>query len=179
MHDTVANENLLNTCEAARDHVDAFLQSINEYVAVVEGLPAIAKPLVKRDIKTNTGMSAEEWKAFLERLNARYETIREAAKRVADALAKKDETEVAAGTAALKEVWAPFPDGIDTAIKELEKMVTYMEGMPAKINMVPDGFLKAEVKTELIAAVPGRIKRARALKELLERTKGEISAATG
>ncbi|MGA3360027.1 MAG: hypothetical protein ABSC87_07455 [Halobacteriota archaeon] len=172
-------ESLLKTCETAKDSVDAFLRSINDFIAVVEELPAVARPLVRRDLESNTGMSADEWKAFLERLGTRYSSIYDAARRVADALAKEgNDVEVAAGTEALKEVSTPLIEGAETAIEELETMASYMEGLPGKINMVPDAFLNAEARDELITSVPGRVERARALKELLEKTKGELSVVT-
>jgi hypothetical protein len=58
-------------------------------------------------------------------------------------------------------------------------MAVYMEGLPDKINMVPETFLKGDSRAELISSVPGRVERARALKELLEKTKGELSAVAG
>jgi hypothetical protein len=173
-------ENLLRTCETAKDSVDAFLRSINDYIAVVEGLPAIVRPLIRRDLESNTDMSADEWKAFLERLGARYSSIYEAGQRVTGVLANGgDETEVAAATATLKEVSAPLIEGADIAIEQLETMAIYMEGLPEKINMVPEMFLKADSRDELIASVPGRVERARVLKELLEKTKGELNAVAG
>jgi hypothetical protein len=173
-------ERLLNTCETAKDSVDAFLRSINDYVAVVEELPAIARPLVRRDLEANTGMSADEWKAFLERLGTRYSSIYDAAQRVTSALANGgDDSEVAAATATLSEVSAPLIEGVDIAIEQLETMAIYMEGLPDKINMVPEAFLKADSRAELISSVPGRVERARALKELLEKTKGELSTVAG
>lgn len=179
MQNLEAIENLLKTSEAAKDSVNAFSRSINDFIAVVEELPAVARPLVRRDLEFNTGMSADEWKAFLERLSSRYETIQEATKRVADAIDNGDETEAATSTAALKEVSAPLAEGADIAIEELETMATYMEGLPTKINMVPNAFLKAEARDELIASVPGRVERARALAGLLQKTKGELSVAIG
>lgn len=173
-------KSLLKTCETAKDSVDAFLRSINDFIAVVEELPAVARPLVRRDLESNTGMSADEWKAFLERLGTRYSSIYDATRRVADALANEgNDVEVAAGMEALKEVSAPLIEGADTAIEELETMASYMEGLPAKINMVPDAFLKAEARDGLITSVPGRVERARALKDLLAQTKGELSGVTG
>jgi hypothetical protein len=178
MQNLEAIKNLLKTCETAKDSVNAFIRSVNDFIAVVEALPAVARPLVRRDLESNTGMTADEWKAFLERLSLRYEMIHDATNRVADALAKEDDTEVAASTAALKEVSAPFAEGVDVAAEELETMAVYMEGLPAKINMVPDAFLNAEARDELIASVPGRVERARELKVLLEKTKAELNAAT-
>jgi multimeric flavodoxin WrbA len=173
-------ESLLKTCESAKDGVDAFLRSINDYVAVVEELPAIAKPLVRRDLESNTGMSADEWKAFLERLGTRYSSIYEAGQRVTGALVNGgDDAEVAAATATLKEVSAPLIEGADIAIEQLETMAVYMEGLPDKINMVPETFLKTDAREELIGSVPGRVERARALKELLEKTKEELNAVAG
>jgi GTP1/Obg family GTP-binding protein len=170
-------ESLLKTCESAKDSVDAFLRSINDYVAVVEELPAIVKPLVRRDLESNTGMSADEWKAFLERLGTRYSSIYDAAQRVTGALANGgDDTEVAEATATFNAMSAPLIEGADTAIEQLETMAVYMEGLPDKINMVPEAFLKGDSRAELISSVPGRVERARALKELLEKTKGELSA---
>src|SRR5674476_371870 len=67
-------ESLLKMCEFAKESVGAFLRSINDYIAVVEGLPAVAKPLVRRDLEANTGMSADDWRAFLEPLAHRYST---------------------------------------------------------------------------------------------------------
>jgi hypothetical protein len=173
-------ENLLKTCESAKDSVDAFLRSINDFIAVVEELPAVARPLVRRDLESNTGMSADEWKAFLERLGTRYSSIYDAAQRVTGALTNGvDDAELAAATATLKEVSAPLTEGVDAAIEQLETMAVYMEGLPDKINMIPDAFLKGDARDELISSVPGRVERARALKELLEKTKEELSAVAG
>jgi hypothetical protein len=173
-------ESLLKTCESAKDSVDAFLRSIDDYIAVVEDLPAVAKPLVRRDLEANTCMSADEWKAFLERLGTRYSLIYDVAQRVTGALANGgDDAEVATATATLKEVSVPLTEGADIAIEQLETMAVYMEGLPDKINMVPEAFLKGEARDELISSVPGRVERARALKELLEKTKGELSTVAG
>jgi hypothetical protein len=170
-------ESLLKTCEFAKESVDAFLRSLSDYIAVVEELPAVAKPLVRRDLEANTGLSADEWKAFLERLGTRYSSIYDAAQRVTSALANGcDNTEVAAAMATLKEVSTPLTEGADIAIEQLETIAVYMEGLPDKINMVPEAFLKADFRAELISSVPGRVERARALKELLEKTKMELSA---
>ena len=170
-------ESLVKTCETAKDSVDAFLRSIDEYIAVVEELPAVAKPFVRRDLEANTGMSADEWKAFLERLETRYGSIYDAAQRVTGALANEgNDAEVAAAAATLQEVSAPLTEGADIAVEQLETMAVYMEGLPEKINMIPEAFLKGDVRDELIASVPGRVERARALKELLEKTKEELSA---
>ena len=173
-------ESLLKTCESAKDSVDAFLRSINDYIAIVGDLPAVARPLVRRDLASNSGMSADEWKAFLEHLGTRYSSIYDATRRVTDALASEgNDVEVAAGTEALKEVSTPLLEGADAAIEALDTMASYMEGLPAKINMIPDAFLNAEARNELISSVPGRVERALALKELLEKTKEELSAVSG
>ena len=173
-------ESLLKTCESAKDSVDAFLRSINDFIAVVGELPAVARPLVRRDLASNSGMSADEWKAFLEHLGTRYSSIYDATRRVADAFdSDGNDAEVAAGTNALKEVSTPLLEGADAAIEALDTMASYMEGLPAKINMIPDAFLKAEARNELISSVPGRVERALALKELLEKTKEELSAVSG
>jgi hypothetical protein len=173
-------ESLLKTCESAKDSVGAFLRSIDDYIAVVDELPAVAKPLIRRDLEANTGMGADEWKAFLERLGTRYSSIYDATQRATGALANGgDDTEVTAATATLKEVSAPLTEGADIAIEQLETMAVYMEGLPEKINMVPEAFLKGDTRDELIASVPGRVERARALKELLEKTKEELSAVAG
>jgi hypothetical protein len=173
-------ESLLKTCENAKDSVDAFLRSINDFIAIVGELPAVARPLVRRDLASNSGMSADEWKVFLEHLGTRYSSIYDATRRMVDALSSEDnDSEVAAGTEALKEVSTPLLEGADAAIEALDTMASYMEGLPAKINMIPDAFLKAEARDELISSVPGRVERARALKELLEKTKEELSAVTG
>jgi hypothetical protein len=173
-------ESLLKTCESAKDSVDAFLRSINDFIAIVGELPAVARPLVRRDLASNSGMSADEWKAFLEHLGTRYSSIYDATRRMVDALASEgNDAEVAAGTEALKEVSTPLLEGADAAIEALDTMASYMEGLPAKINMIPDAFLKAEARDELISSVPVRVERARALKELLEKTKEELSAVSG
>jgi hypothetical protein len=173
-------ESLLKTCESAKDSVDAFLRSINDFIAIVGELPAVARPLVRRDLASNSGMSADEWKAFLEHLGTRYSSIYDATRRVTNALASDgNDAEVAAGTEALKEVSTPLLEGADAAIEALDTMASYMEGLPAKINMIPDSFLKAEARNELISSVPGRVDRALALKELLEKTKEELNAVSG
>jgi hypothetical protein len=125
-------------------------------------------------------MSEDEWKTFLKRLGTRYSSVYDAAQRVTGALANGgDDAEVAAAMVKLKEVSAPLIEGADVAIEQLETMGLYMEGLPDKINMVPEAFLKSESRAELISSVPGRVERARALKELLEKTKGELNTLIG
>jgi hypothetical protein len=177
MHQKEEVENLLKTCESAEDSVDAFSRSIDDYAAVIEELPAVARPLVRRDLEANTGMTADEWKTFLERLKTRYSAICDAAQRVSDALSdRSNDADATAVTGTLKEVSASLMEGADIAAEELETMAAYMEGLPEKLNMVPDAFLKADSREELISSVPGRVERARALKNLILKTKRELTA---
>jgi hypothetical protein len=41
--------------------------------------------------------------------------------------------------------------------------------------MIPDAFLKADVREGLISSMPGYVERARAVKELLNEVKEELS----
>ena len=164
-------ERLIKTCETGKDSVAAFSRSIDDFGAVVEDLPAIARPLVRRDLESNTGMSVDEWKAFLERLGARYGGIYDAARRVAEALGEANDSKVAGATAALKDASAPLVESADVAAEEMQTMEAYLEGLPAKINMIPDMFMKADAREELIGSVPGYIERAQAVKGLLNETK--------
>jgi hypothetical protein len=168
-------EHLIKTCETGKDSVAAFSRSIDDYGAVVEDLPAVARPLVRRDLESNTGMSVGEWKAFLERLGARYGAIYDAARRVAEALGEANGNKVAEATAALKDASAPLVESADVAAEEMQTMEAYLEGLPAKINMIPDSFLKADVREGLVDSVPGYVERARAVKELLNEAKEKLS----
>ncbi|MGD0170764.1 MAG: hypothetical protein ABSB81_01365 [Halobacteriota archaeon] len=172
-------ERLIKTCETGKDSVAAFSRSIDDFSAVVEDLPAVARPLVRRDVESNTGMSVDEWKAFLERLGARYSAIYDAARRVDEALDEANDSKVAEATAALKDASAPLVENVDTAAEEMQTMEAYLEGLPAKINMIPDAFLKADVREGLISSVPGYVERARAVKELLNEAKEELSSLVG
>jgi hypothetical protein len=169
-------ERLIKTCETGKDSVAAFSRSIDDFGAVVEDLPAIAKPLVRRDLESNTGMSVNEWKAFLERLGVRYGAIYDAARRVAEALGEANDSKVAGATAALKDASAPLVESADVAAEEMQTMEAYLGGLPAKINMIPDAFLKADVREGLVASVPGYVERARAVKELLNEAKEKLSS---
>ena len=169
-------ERLIKTCETGKDSVAAFSRSIDDFSAVVEDLPAVARPLVRRDLQVNSGMSADEWKTFLERLSARYGAIYDEARRVAEALDAANDGNVAEATAALKDVAAPLVERADVAAEEMATMEAYLEGLPAKINMIPDAFLKADAREGLISSVPGYVERARAVKELLNETKELLSS---
>jgi hypothetical protein len=169
-------ERLIKTCETGKDSVAAFSRSIDDFSAVLEDLPAIARPLVRRDVESNTGMSVDEWKAFLERLGARYGAIHDAARRLAEALDEANDSKVAGATDALKDASAPLVESADVAAEEMQTIEAYLEGLPAKINMIPDAFLKADVREGLIDSMPGYAERARALKELLNETKEELSS---
>jgi ABC-type transporter Mla subunit MlaD len=169
-------DRLIKTCETGKDSVAAFSRSIDDFSAVVEDLPAVARPLVRRDLSANTNMSADEWNAFLERLGARYGAIYDAARRVAEALDEANDGKVAEATAALKDAAAPLVESADVAAEQIQTMEAYLEGLPAKINMIPDAFLKADVREGLIGSVPGYVERARAVKELLNEAKEELSS---
>jgi hypothetical protein len=169
-------DRLIKTCETGKDSVAAFSRSIDDFSAVVEDLPAIARPLVRRDLSANSGMSVDEWKAFLERLSARYGAIHDEARRVAEALDEANDGKVAEATAALKDAAAPLVESADVAAEQIQTMEAYLEGLPAKINMIPDAFLKADVREGLIGSVPGYVERARAVKELLNEAKEELSS---
>lgn len=168
-------ENLIKTCETGKDSVAAFSRSIDDFSAVVEDLPTIARPIVRRDLSANTGMSVDEWKAFLERLGARYSAIHDAARRIAEALDEANNGKVAEATAALKDAAAPLVESADVAAEQMQTMETYLEGLPAKINMIPDMFMKTDVRDGLIDSLPGYIERAQALKKLLSEAKDVLS----
>ena len=168
-------EHLIKTCETGKDSVAAFSRSIDDFSAVVEDLPAIARPIVRRDLSANTGMSVDEWKAFLERLGARYSAIHDAARRIAEALDEANNGKVAEATAALKDAAAPLVESADVAAEQMQTMEAYLEGLPAKINMVPDMFMKADVRDGLIGSLPVYIERAQALKKLLNEAKDVLS----
>ncbi|MGA9078826.1 MAG: hypothetical protein WB581_01115 [Halobacteriota archaeon] len=167
-------ERLIKTCETAKDSVAAFSRSIDDFSAVVEDLPAVARPLVRRDLQANSGMSADEWTTFLERLGARYGAIYDEARRVAEAL--DDDGNVAEATAALKDAATPLVESADVAVEQMQTMEAYLEGLPAKINIIPDAFLKADAREGLVSSMPGYVERARAVKELLNETKEVLSS---
>jgi hypothetical protein len=58
----------------------------------------------------------------------------------------------------------------------MQTMEAYLEGLPAKINMIPDAFLKADTREGLVSSMPGYTERARAVKELLNETKEVLSS---
>jgi hypothetical protein len=120
-------------------------------------------------------MSTDEWTAFLERLGARYGAIYDEARRLAEALDEANDGKVAGATAALKDAAAPLVESVDVAAEQMQTMEAYLEGLPAKINMIPDAFLKADVREGLISSMPGYVERARAVKELLNEVKEELS----
>ena len=167
---------LIKTCEAAKDSVEAFSRGIDDFSARVKEQPAVVRPLVKRDFESNTGMSVDEWKAFLDKVVVRYGTIYERATRLADALDKEDDDAAAAAAmSALKTAAAPLMEGVDVAVEAMETMETYLKGLPGKIGMVPDSFMKAEVREELTKSVPAYIERAQALKTCLKKTKDQLN----
>jgi len=169
-------ERLIKTCETGKDSVAEFSRSIDDFSTVVEDLPAVARPLVRRDLQVNSGMSADEWRTFLERLGARYAAIYDEARRVAEALDAANDGKVAEAMAALKDAAAPLVERADVAAEEMATMEAYLEGLPAKINMIPDAFLKADAREGLISSVPGYVERARAVKDLLNQTKEVLSS---
>ena len=99
-----------------------------------------------------------------------------AARRLAEALAEANDSKVAGATDALKYASAPLVESADVAAEEMQTIEAYLEGLPAKINMIPDAFLKADVRGGLIDSMPGYVERARAVKELLNETKKELSS---
>ncbi len=169
-------ERLIKTCETGKDSVAAFSRSIDDFSAVVEDLPAVARPLVRRDLSANSGMSVDEWKRFLERLGARYGAIHDQARRVAEALGEANDSKATEATTALKDAAAPLVESADVAAEQMQTMEAYLEGLPAKINMIPDAFLKADAREGLISSVPGYVERAQAVKELLNEAKEVLSS---
>ncbi len=172
-------ERLAHLCEAAAESAASFSRGIDDFNAIVDSQSAIIRPIVMRDFEANTGMSAKEWKVFLDRLHTRYLTIHDAATHLAEMLAQgDDEASISAATAALKEVSTPLMEGTVTAIKAVATIEAYLEGLPAKIDMVPKTFMKTDVGDELKGSVSAYIERAEALKALLEETDVQLHAVT-
>ncbi len=170
-------EHLAQTCETAADSVKAFSRGIDDFNSRVDEQPAVVRPIVKRDFEMNTGMNADEWKIFLDKLHGRYVAIHEAATHLAEVLAQGDTaTEANAAAAALKEASTPLMEGAVVAIKAMATIEAYLEGLPAKINMVPKAFMNADVRDELTSSVPAYIERAETLKALLEETDVQLHA---
>jgi len=176
MQDKEQIEGLIKTCETGKESVIAFSRSIDDFDAIVEDLPAFARPLVRRDLEINSGMSADEWRKFLGRLSERYGAICDEARRVAEAVDEANNGKVAEAMAALKDVSAPLLENADIAAEEMQTMEGYLEGLPAKVKMIPDAFLTAEARDEMINSVPGYVDRARAVRELLNEAKEVISS---
>jgi len=170
-------ERLAHSCEAAAESAAAFSRAIDDFNAIVDNQSAIIRPMVRRDFEANTGMSAKEWKVFLDKLNTRYMAIRDAATRLAEVIAQGDDkTSINAATAALKEVSTPLMEGTVAAIKAMATIEAYLEGLPAKIDMVPETFMKTDVGDELKGSASVYIERAEALKVLLEETDVQLHA---
>lgn len=170
-------EGLARTCETAAESAAAFSRGIDDLNTRVDEQPAVVRPLVKRDFEANTGMSADEWKVFLDKLSARYTAIQEAATRLSEVLVQDDnEANIDAATAALREVATPLMEGAVVAIKAMATIAAYLEGLPAKIDLVPERFMKADVRDDLIGSLPAYIERAEALKTLLEETDVQLHA---
>jgi len=172
-------ERLIETCKIVERAVMELSKGIEEFESSVNKQPIFVKPFVKWDFASNTGMTAEEWKRFTERLHKRFTSIEDDSKKVLEAYEQQgSEDDIYAAITRLRGTATPFIDSGDIVIKAIEGFATYLESVPKKIEMAPKQFLKEEEKKKLIDAIPENVEKVKGLANLLRTTKDQLTDVT-
>ncbi len=171
-----AVEKLIADCKLVEQKVGEISRGVDEFKLSVEKQPTFVRPLVKRDFESGTGMNTEEWKKFLEQLATRFKQIENGAKQlmaVRDTEGNKAETTVA--LTKLNDTATPFLDDASGVIESMNKLTTYLGGLPDKINIIPKQFLSKDEKNVLLKSIPEFEKEAKTLAQLLAAVNEQLS----
>jgi hypothetical protein len=169
-------ERLIETCAMVERSVIELSKGIAEFESLVSKQPIFVKPVVKRDFASTTGMNVEEWKRFAGRLHTRFTSIDDDAKKVLETYERQgSESDMHAAIATLKDTTTPFMESADVAIKTIEGLATYLEGLPKKLEIVPTQILKEEEKNKMIEMIPENVEKVKGLANLLKTIKDQVT----
>jgi predicted nuclease with TOPRIM domain len=148
-------ESIIKNCQLIELGVEELSLGVQEFKRSMEKQPSFVKPLVKGDFKSGIGLSMEELERFLDRLKTCFKRIENDVKQLAAVLDKKEgEIETSETLKKLKDSTKSFLNAADVIIETINKLVTYLQSLPDKINMIPQQFMSDDERKSLLQLMP-------------------------
>ena len=160
-------ENIIVNCQQIEQGVKELSQGLDEFKQSMEKQPSFVQPFVKRDFESGVGLSIEELKRLLGHLATCFTEIENDLKQLEAACNKKEsETEISTAITKLKDTSKSFPNAANVVIKMVSNLITYLQSLPDKIDMIPQQFLNNDERKSLLQLMPVYQDKARALLQL-------------
>jgi len=160
-------ENIITNCQQIEHGVEELSQGVDEFKQSMEKQPSFVQPFVKRDFESGVGLSIEELKRLLGHLTTCFTGIENDLKQLEAACDKKGgETEISTAITKLKDTSKPFLNAANVVIKTISNLITYLQSLPGKINMIPQQFLNNDERKSLLQLMPVYKDKAKALLQL-------------
>ncbi|HYA61235.1 MAG TPA: hypothetical protein VED16_04070 [Candidatus Acidoferrum sp.] len=158
---------IIMNCQQIEQGVKELSQGVDEFKQSMEKQPSFVQPFVKRDFESGVGLSIEKLKRLLGHLMKCFTGIENDLKELEAAYDKKeDETEISVAITKLKDSSTLFLNAANVLIKTMSNMITYLQSLPDKINMIPQQFLNNDERKSLLQLMPGYQDKAKSLSQL-------------
>ena len=175
MHPKETIENIIMNCQQIEHGVEELSQGVDEFKQSMEKQPSFVQPFVKRDFESGVGLSIEELKRLLGHLTMYFMGIEDDLKQLEAACDKKEgETEISTAVTKLKDSSKSFLKATNVVIKTISNLITYLESLPDKINMIPQQYLNNDERKSLLQLMPGYRDKAKALLQLFANTQDQF-----
>ena len=97
----------------------------------------------------------EELERFLDQLKTCFKIIENDVKQLAAICDKKEgEIDTSAAVTKLKDSTASFLNAADGVIETINKLITYLQSLPDKINMIPQQLMSNDDRKSLLQLMP-------------------------
>lgn len=145
-----------------------------------EGLqkrPFFTRSFATRDFESGTGLKADEWIDFAERLSNRFQSIAAKLQEAQEHLSKSEFDRISRDLDNLKAVAEPFMNNYDLIIDTLNRFHTYMAEAPERAKSIPKIFLSEEDRKMMVEELPKTAEGIKKLSRALGEAKTKIQEA--
>jgi hypothetical protein len=160
-------ESIIRNCQLILRGVKELSLGVHEFKRALEKQPAFVLPFVKSDFKSGIGLSIEELERFLDQLKTCFKIIENDIKQLAAICDKKEgEIEPSAAVTKLKDSTMSFLNAADVVTETINKLITYLQSLPDKINMIPQQFMSNDERKSLLQLMSEYEGKAKSLVQL-------------
>lgn len=170
-------EPLLTLKEACSGISNGAKELAEGVAAFKEGLkkrPFFVRPFVTKDFESGTGLKADEWIDFAERLSNRFQNIANTLQEAQDHLSKSEIEKIHGDLNNLRTVAQPFMDNYNLITETLNRFRKYMAEAPERVKSVPKVFLSEEDRKMMVEESPKAAEGIRKLVKALGEAKTKI-----
>lgn len=130
-----------------------------------------------KDFESGTGLKADEWIDFAERLSKRFQNIANALQEAQDHILKSEFEKIPGDLNNFRTVAKPFVDNFNLVIETFNRLQRYMAKAPERAKSIPKVFLSEEDQKMMLEEYPKAAEGIKKLVEALGEAKTKIQEA--